>query len=385
MIATRAEALLAELVAFPTISAESNLDLIALVRARLSEHGVSSELVPDVSGRKASLLARVGPDGSDGIVLSGHSDVVPASGQDWSSDPFRLTERGGLLYGRGTADMKGFVACAIEAMIAASARPLARPLHLALSYDEEIGCVGVRSMLEGLAERNFAARFVVVGEPTSMRLALGHKGKLAARATFTGVAGHSAMAPMALNAIHLAADFIQALRAEQARLDAEGARDEAYAVATSTVHAGRMNGGVALNIVPEKATVEFEIRAVGGEDPVEILASVERAAEEIVARERSRFPSAGYEISVTNAYPGLDEPPSSAAAREVSALLAQPDPCKVAFGTEAGLFAARLGLSAVICGPGSMDEGHRPDEFVSRAQLLACDAFLSRLTATLEA
>ncbi|MDQ0469592.1 acetylornithine deacetylase [Labrys wisconsinensis] len=370
--------LLERLVGFPTVSARSNLALIGFVRDVLAERGIEARLLPDATGEKASLFVTIGPRETPGIMLSGHTDVVPTEGQAWTADPFVLAERDGRLYGRGTADMKGFLACALRAADLASRKPLATPLHLALSYDEEIGCVGVRPMLDMLAAAP-RPRLVIVGEPTSLALALGHKGKVAARATCCGIAAHSALAPHGLNAIHLAADFVAALRRRQAALAAEGARDEAYDVPYTTVHAGLIRGGTALNIVPDRAEVDFEIRNLAADDATAILSAITEDAAAIAAPHRRRFPAAAVCVEVVNDYPGLDEAAESEAAAFMRGLLDAPAITKVAFGTEGGLFRERLGVPVVVCGPGSMDQGHKPDEFVSRAQIEACDGMMDRL------
>lgn len=375
--------ILARLVAFPTVSAASNLDLVAYVRDLLADHGIAATIVPDATGTKAGLIATVGPAARPGALLSAHTDVVPVDGQPWTRDPFALTEEDGRLYGRGTTDMKGFVACALHALLRAAAAPLASPLHLALSWDEEIGCVGVRTLLPALAAAlPVRPALCIVGEPTRMAVVTGHKGKTAARATCTGRDGHSALAPQALNAIHLAADFLAALRARQAAIAADGPRDDGYAVPWTTLHAGRIDGGVALNIVPNRCTLDFEIRNLAADDPDAILDRLRADAERIAAAERPRFPEAAIAIETTNAYPGLDTDPASPAAALVRAL-AGTDTGKVAYGTEAGLFVETLAVPTVVCGPGDMAQGHRPDEFIAESGLAACDAMLDRLLARL--
>lgn len=365
--------ILDRLIAFETVSRRPNIDLIRYVQGVLTEAGVHCRLVESADGANANLHARVGPPGAGGVMLSGHTDVVPTDGQDWSVDPFRLSERDGKLYGRGTADMKCFVACALSAMIAAADRPLSRPLHLALSYDEEIGCVGVRSLLDMLEGAPDRPDLCIVGEPTSLQVATGHKGKLAARAVCTGREVHSALAPKGVNAIHLAADFVQALRALQTELAETGARDDDYDVATSTVHVGTIHGGTALNIVPNRCEMEFEIRHLAEDDPDALLARLQAAADALGDT------GCGVAIEVVNRYPGLATPAGSEAVAFVKSLTGANATHKVAFGTEGGLIDARLGVPTVICGPGSMAQGHKPDEFLARAQLEACDQMLTAL------
>ena len=229
--------ILAQLMAFDTVSSNSNMALMVYVKALLETGGIEVTLIPDAAG--GNLYATTGPKGGGGVMLSGHTDVVPVSGQIWTVPPFALTERDGRIYGRGAADMKGFVACAVAAMLAAARRPLRVPLNLALSYDEEIGCMGVRSLIDMLAAAPVRPRFCIVGEPTGMQVATGHKGKVALRATCVGREGHSALAPMALNALHLAGDFLGAVRRLQAEVAATGLRDGDYDVPYTTLHVGR--------------------------------------------------------------------------------------------------------------------------------------------------
>ncbi len=372
-------AILEKLISFSTVSRDPNRPLIDFVRAFLTEHGIESELVEAEGGRKANLFATIGPRDRPGIMLSGHTDVVPAEGQPWSSDPFQLRVADGRAFGRGTADMKGFVAAALALAARAAARDLATPLHLALSHDEEIGCVGVRSLIDRLAARGFAPRLAIIGEPTQMRIATGHKGKLAARATCCGVSGHSALAPKALNAIHLACDFVGTLRRRQDELAENGARDDDYDIPYTTIHAGVIAGGTALNIVTSLCTVDFEIRNVAADDPVAILDSLMDEAAALAAAHQAAHPEAAIRIERLNDYPGLATPAESEAVRFVAALLDDGATHKVAFGTEGGLFSSRLGVPALVCGPGSMDQGHKPDEFITLDQLAACDRFMERL------
>ncbi|WAJ28355.1 acetylornithine deacetylase [Antarcticirhabdus aurantiaca] len=382
---TRTLELLDRLVGFPTVSRDSNRALIDFVADLLGRRGIDCEIVGTPDGSKANLFATIGPAEVPGMLLSGHTDVVPVDGQDWASDPFRLAVREGRAFGRGTADMKGFLAAALALAERAAGERLAMPLHLAFSHDEEVGCVGVRSLIGHLARRAFEPRFCLVGEPTSMRVATGHKGKIAARACAHGLAGHSALAPKALNAIHLAADFVASLREAQARLAASGRRDADYDVPYTTIHVGRIEGGTVLNIVPERCALDFEIRNVSGDDPLAILHALRAEAEAIAARERPRFACAAIDVEVTNAYPALDTPPDADVVAFVRSLTEEDATCKVAFGTEGGLFDEAFGVPTVVCGPGSMDQGHKPDEFVSLEQLAAADRMMDRLLAAIRA
>nr|WP_245941464.1 acetylornithine deacetylase [Cereibacter changlensis] len=377
-------AILERLIAFDTVSSRPNRALIDWVRDLLAGAGIESVLIPDEGGGKANLYATVGPEGA-GVMLSGHTDVVPVEGQLWTRPPFALTEEAGRLYGRGTTDMKGFVACAIVVMLEAAQRPLKTPLHLALSYDEEVGCLGVGSLIDLLEGAPVRPAMCIVGEPTGMMVATGHKGKIALRATCTGREGHSALAPLALNALHLGADFLTALRGVQARLAESGLRDGDYDVPYTTVHVGKMNGGVQVNIVPNACVLDFEIRSLAEEDTAALIDEMRALAEGIVAPLRAEFPEADIVVERLWDYPGLGTASDAGVVNFVKALTGANGTIKVAYGTEGGMFAKRLGIPTVICGPGSMAQGHKPDEFVAVEQLARCEALLGALLDRLEA
>ena len=382
--------ILEKLIGFDTTSSRPNRALIGHVQAVLEGAGISCRLIPDATGEKANLYATIGPMDRGGVMLSGHSDVVPVAGQAWTHPPFRLTEAGGRFYGRGTADMKGFVACAIAALLKAKAeekagRPLVVPLHLALSYDEEVGCIGVRSLIDLLKTAPIRPLICIVGEPTGMLVASGHKGKVALRAGCTGREGHSALAPLALNALHLAADFVNIVRVLQTEVAATGRRDGDYDIAYTTLHVGVLNGGVQVNIVPNRAVIDFEIRSLAEDDPEALIAILRARVETLIAPLRKNFPEAGISIERLWDYPGLGTPTDAKVVRFVQSLTGANGTIKVAFGTEGGLFDARLGIPTVICGPGSMEQGHRPDEYVTLDQLARCEAMLAALIARLQA
>ena len=377
--------ILARLIGFDTTSSKPNRALMDWVQDLLGSAGIAAQIIPDASGGKANLFATIGPQDRPGVMLSGHTDVVPVEGQVWTRPPFQLTEAEGRYYGRGTTDMKGFVACALAAALAAAQRPLATPLHLALSYDEEVGCLGVASLIDLLAQAPHRPAMCIVGEPTGMQVATGHKGKIALRATCTGREGHSALAPMALNALHLGADFLGALRRLQDEVAQTGLTDGDYDVPYTTLHVGKMQGGVQVNIVPNSCTLDFEIRNLAGDDPQLLIDRLRAEAERIIAPLTAAFPEAAITIVRLWDYPGLGTPSSAPVVQFVKSLTGANGTMKVAFGTEGGLFSTRLGIPTVICGPGSMAQGHKPDEWVSQEQIARCEAMLAALLDRLEA
>lgn len=377
--------LLERLVAFPTVSRDSNLALIGFIRDYLADHGVASELFLNAEGTKANLFATLGPSDRGGVVLSGHTDVVPVDGQAWTRDPFRLSESEGRLYGRGTADMKGFIASVLAAVPAFLAQPLRLPVHLAFSYDEEVGCLGVRSLLDALTQRPNRPRLCLIGEPTELRPVLGHKGKLAMRCQVHGAACHSAYAPQGVNAIEYAARLIGHLGEIGEELARPEHHDPRFDPPYSTVQTGLIEGGRALNIVPAECRFDFEVRALPGFDAQQVATRLDRYAQaELVPRMQAVQPGTGIRFEPLGSYPGLATDAASEAAELVALISGSRDFGTVAFGTEGGLF-HEAGIPTVVCGPGSMDQGHKPGEFVTLAQLEACDAMLLRLAEHLRA
>lgn len=371
---------LERLVGFDTVSANSNTGIINYIEAYLRICGARITRIDQ--GAKAGLYAEIGPPGA-GILLSGHTDVVPVEGQKWTRAPFALSREGDRVYGRGTTDMKGYLACMLSAADMASSAPLAAPLKLVFSYDEEIGCVGIQAMIDRLVPLVGTPRAGFVGEPTEMQVAIGHKGKAAFTARCRGEGGHSSLAPDFVNALHLAADFVIALRDLQDSLRRRGARDKAYDIPYSTVHVGTLAGGRALNIVPDRADLSFETRHLAGDDPAKLLARIRAAAEAVAARYRPRWGGAEIAIEKVNAYPGLDVAPKAPVVATALALAEARRTTKVAFGTEAGVFAAH-GTPTVICGPGSMaGQGHKPDEYITLDQIAACERMMARIVGDL--
>lgn len=371
--------ILAQLIAFDTVSRNSNLALIEYIRSYLTEQGVDCELFFDDAGRKANLYATLGPRDRGGVCLSGHTDVVPVDGQAWTVPPFELTEQNGRLYGRGTADMKGYIACVLAAVPAFRARPLRLPVHLAFSYDEEVGCLGVRSLIAALEQREHKPLVCIIGEPTELKPVLGHKGKLAMRCQVHGAACHSAYAPQGVNAIEYAAKLIGRLGEIGTILAAPERHDPRFDPPYSTVQTGVISGGRALNIVPAECQFDFEVRALPSDDPQQVADDLREYAEaELLPKMRAVKAEADIRFTALSAYPALATDPQAEAAGLIAQLTGSREFSTVAYGTEGGLF-DQAGIPTVVCGPGSMEQGHKPDEFVSVEQLARCDAMLARL------
>ncbi|MHC5789611.1 acetylornithine deacetylase [Pseudomonas idahonensis] len=376
--------LLARLVGFATVSRDSNLELIGFIRDYLMSHGVDSELIYNPQRTKANLFASIGPSDRSGVVLSGHTDVVPVDGQAWSVEPFVLSEREGRLYGRGTADMKGFIASVLAAVPGLVRRELRIPIHLAFSYDEEVGCLGVRPMLERLQQRPHKPLLCLIGEPTELRPVLGHKGKLAMRCQVRGAACHSAYAPYGVNAIEYAARLIGKLGEIGGQLARPEHHDPRFDPPFSTVQTGTIKGGRALNIVPADCEFDFEVRTLPEFDAQAVVDELQRyAQDQLLPQMQAVQADTGIALQPLSAYPGLATAADSEAAELLALLSGSRAFGTVAFGTEGGLF-HQAGIPTVVCGPGSMDQGHKPDEFISLEQLRACDAMLLRLGDWLE-
>ncbi len=372
--------LLATLVGFETVSSASNLPLVDHVEAYCRRHGAAVERVMDETGRKAALWVTVGPTDRPGYVLSGHSDVVPVEGQDWTHDPFRLTEIDGRLYGRGTSDMKGFLAVCLALLPEMAAAPLARPLHLAISYDEEVGCLGVRPLIARIREQGIAPLGCFVGEPTGMAVVTGHKGKYGAKATFRGRACHSALAPTGVNAIEYAARFIDKVRLTAEGLARDGARDDLYDVPHTTGLTALVQGGTASNIVPDRCTVAFEFRAIAADDPRALAETALAYARDVLVPEmQARDPASGLTVEPTIDYPGLDIAPDAPLVTLAKRLAGRNAHAKVSYGTEAGLFQSLGDIPSVVIGPGDIARAHKADEYVETAELAECAGFVRRL------
>jgi len=371
--------MLARLIAFDTTSAGSNLALIDFARAYLAEHGIESRLTYDDSRAKANLYASVGPAGPGGVVLSGHTDVVPVAGQPWQSDPFTLTERDGRLYGRGTSDMKSFIALALALMPDMLAAGLKRPLHLALSYDEELGCLGAPRMIADIAANLPKPAIVIVGEPTRLKLGNRHKGCYGFQIDIQGRDGHSSATHRGVNAItHAAAvvDFIEAIAERHRR---EGPFDEGFDPPYTTLNVGEIAGGSAVNIIARHCRVGWEFRPIPVVDPGRVIAEVETYLAEVLRpRLTARAPEAKAEMWADCVVPPLVPRADSPGADLMRRLTGANETIGLAFATEAGQF-QEIGIDAIVCGPGSIEQAHQPDEFIELSQIAEGEAFLRRL------
>ena len=372
--------LIEKLISFDTTSRESNLEIISFIQDYLNDLGVDSQLVHNEEGTKANLYATVGDANASGVMLSGHTDVVPIDGQEWDTDPFKVTRKGNRLYGRGTSDMKSFVAITLAQLPKFQARGLKTPIHLAFSYDEEVGCIGVRRLIEIIKDMPVKPAMCIVGEPTSMQVITGHKGKRSYRVHVRGLEAHSSLAPHGVNAIEYASRLIAFLSDLAARVADKGPHDELYDVPHTTVHTGTIQGGTQLNIVPKDCVFEYEFRYVDQQDPQALEDKIRAfARDELTPQMHAISSDTGINIELVNDMPGLEMDVDAEVVTFVKALAERNDHAKVAFGTEAGLFHQRANIPTVVCGPGSIDQAHKPNEFIEMEQIDACEAFLDRL------
>ena len=376
--------ILEKLISFDTVSSNSNLEIISYCEKILKDAGAEITLIKNTEETKANLFATIGPVDQPGIILSGHTDVVPVTNQKWKTNPFKLTEIDNKLYGRGTADMKSFVACALNAASKASSMNLKTPLHFSFSYDEEIGCVGVRSLIKMLKNSSINPLFCIVGEPTSMQVMSGHKGKVNASVLIKGKEAHSALTTKGLNSIYLASEFIQGIQSIQTNLINNSTHDNDFEVPYTTLQVGKIEGGVAVNIVPSSSSLLFEIRSLHSDDPNLILKDIKILSEKIVKSHIDKFPDTEIEIKVTSQYPALNTMKNSDVISFLNGLTGNNSVEKVSFGTEGGLFSNELNIETAICGPGSMNQGHQPNEYIEKAQIDLCDQMLENLLDKLE-
>ncbi|MGU7772712.1 acetylornithine deacetylase [Burkholderia sp. MR1-5-21] len=372
--------LLKTLVEFDTRSARSNLDLIAFVHDYLTGFGIDATLIYSDARDKANLYATIGPRDRAGLCLSGHTDVVPADGQPWTVPPFALTRVGDRALGRGTADMKGYLAAVLASVPHFVEHCRELPIHLAFSYDEEVGCRGVRGLLDELKRAPFKPLACIIGEPTDMQVAIAHKGKRAYRCCFKGLAAHSALTHLGVNAVEFAAELAVHLRRTSRDLQRYGLQDTRFEPPFSTVHTGKLNGGIALNVVPDRAELEFEVRNLPGERAERIVSAVKQYAErELEPEMREVSDRSGIEWQKLVDYPALAADPSSDWLRDMACeLTGDPTLRTLSFGTEGGLF-QQIGIPTIVCGPGSMAQGHKADEYVELDQLDRCLQFLEKV------
>lgn len=371
--------ILRKLIAFPTVSRDSNLALIHFIRDALEPYGAEIRITYDDGKRKANLFATLGPRGEPGIALSGHTDVVPTEGQDWHTDPFHLVERDGRLYGRGASDMKGFIACVLAAVPDCMERGLKVPLHLAFSYDEEVGCIGVGRLISDLRHAGIRPRACIVGEPTGMQPVIAHKGKRGYRCSVRGLAGHSAYAPHGVNAVEYAAEAVAFLKGLARRHAGQGPYDRGFDVAHTTIHTGVIQGGTALNVIPHECWFDFEFRHLPGDDPERLLDEFrDYLTRRLEPEMQAVHAQAGFAVQPLSSIPVLDTGPENEVVALAQELSGSAGIGKVSFGTEASQF-DRAGIPTVVCGPGSIAEAHKPDEFVTIDQISRCDEFMRRL------
>jgi len=371
------------LIAFDTTSRNSNLELIDFVRERLESCGVETILVPDETGKKANLYGTIGPDDKPGIALSGHTDVVPVDGQDWSSDPWTLVERDDRIYGRGACDMKGFLGCVLAAAPQFARTRLKTPLHLLFSFDEEVGCLGVRHALKVIRDLPVKPKGCIIGEPTSMQVAIAHKGKKSVRGHVHGKECHSSLAPKGVNAVEYAAEAISYLKRMGRRFASDGPFDPDYDVPHTTVHTGVIQGGTALNIVPKDCRFDFEFRHLPAQDPEALYGDFKRYVESELEPEMKRIAAeTGFGFEPISQFPGLDTAEDAEITTLAKGLALANGTTKIAFGTEGGLI-QEADIPTVVCGPGSIEQAHKPDEYCDLSQIAQCEAFLERLRGTL--
>jgi len=373
---------LRQLIAFDTTSRNSNLALIDWAEAQLSRHGARIRRSYNPERTKANLFASFG-EGPGGVVLSGHSDVVPVDGQAWSTDPFQADIRDGRLYGRGACDMKGFIAVVLAQAAAFARAPLRSPIHVALSYDEEVGCLGIGPLLHDLAQAGIRPDGCIVGEPTSMQMVTAHKGGRVYRCTVHGRAAHSSLTPRGVNAIEYAARVISFIQDLSWREEAEGPRLDGLDVPYSTISTNTISGGNGKNIIPAECEFFFDYRYVPGKPPEEFIEQIRNyVTEHVEPRMKRVHPQAGVELALTGSIPGLNAEEQSSIAQLAQSLLRPGPSAKVAYGTEAGFF-QQAGIPSIVCGPGSIEHAHKPDEFVTLEQLAECEQFMRRLVARL--
>jgi len=371
--------ILSDLIAFPTVSVDSNLDMIAYLAARLKDCGAKVEIFHDETGKKANLFATLGPEVDGGIVLSGHSDVVPVTDQDWTSDPFVMEERDGRLYGRGTCDMKGFIAATVAMAPQFAQRVTDTPVHFAFTYDEETGCIGAGHLVEALKERNITPRLAIIGEPTSMRIIEGHKGCFEYSTRFQGLEGHGSAPDLGVNAVEYAARYVSRLLELKAKLTTMAPATSRFEPPWTTVNVGAIHGGSVHNVIAPKAQVDWEMRSVQASDATFVKEALKAYCDdELLPAMRKVYPDAQIDTEVVGEVAGLIPEDDNEARKLLMELTGSNGADLVPFGTEAGLFQS-MGMDVVVCGPGSIEQAHKADEFIALDQLADCLKLLEKL------
>ncbi len=370
---------LGDLIAYPTISSDSNLDIIAYLARRLDDAGARCEVLQDESGLKANLFATIGPEGDGGLMLCGHSDVVPVADQPWTSDPFQMIERDGLLVGRGTCDMKGFIAACVEAAPMLAERVRDRPVHFVFTHDEEIGCLGAQALVDILKQRELRPSIALIGEPTEMRVIEGHKGCYEYHTEFTGLEGHGSAPDLGVNAVEYAARYVSRLVELKDRLKERTPPGSRFDPPWTTINVGALTGGFAPNVIASKASIDWEMRPVVTGDADFVKTDLYWFCHEVLLPAMHQVdPRAEIHTETLGEVPGLEPMDSNAARDLVCELTGANGTDLVPFGTEAGLFQS-MGIDTVVCGPGSIAQAHKADEYVSRDQLQMCLGMLERL------
>ena len=371
--------MLSRLVSYDTTSRNSNLRLIGFVREYLDAHGVPYRVSADATGEKANVHAIIGPQQPGGVALSGHVDTVPVDGQAWAADPFTLRRAGGRLHARGAVDMKGFVSACLAAVPDFKSRKLARPLHLFISYDEEVGCLGARRLIEDLDASGLKPALCVVGEPSGMQPILAHKGKLNLRVRVHGRPGHSSDPAKGVNAVQAAGEAIGYVVAEARRLAHEGPFEDGFDPPHTTIHVGTIQGGTILNIIPERCEFTMEWRTIPGDDAARHLERMRAfVAAAIEPAMHAVHPDTGFDFEVIASMPGMSLDPDHQLTALVKQLTGSNSTGKVSYGTEGGCY-QNAGIPTIICGPGHVAQAHQPDEWIAQDQLDLCDAFIRRL------
>lgn len=372
--------ILKDLIAFDTVSHNSNLSLIYYLNEKLEKVGADCHILPSACGKKANLLARLGPENGPGVMFSGHSDVVPVTDHKWKTDPFVLTNIDDKYFGRGTADMKGFIAVVTSKFLEIDSKDLKVPLYLAVTHDEEVGCLGVAGLIDHMKKMVELPYLCIVGEPTSMKLGIGHKGANSYSINIHSRPAHSSFAPLEVNSIELAAGLINNLTNLGKKFSAEGPFDNDYIVPFATVHTGLISGGVQVNIVPDFCDFKFEFRTLASQNPDEIESEILDWVYKSKFEAKKKVAESKVEVIKNYGYPGLETDQQSFGYQlALKAFNHGNRPVKLSFGTEAGSYQSFLGVCSIVCGPGDIAQAHKSDEFVTGEQMLECEEFINRV------